>query len=204
MYMKKSKNAMGIDLMLATKRDMFRAGANKTIITLEIYEKAETIEELTSHDKLEVGIRKYSPKRSLNANAYFHKLIGLLAQKLNVSTAYLKNYYINQTDCYQWSEDGTIVLSQWIPTKFDDITMEYEKLHLKPTAETTFLINGKGGNEEVRRYIVMRGTHTYTRSEMAFLIQIVVTDCKEQNIPTETKEMVEKMLERWGVKNERF
>ena len=69
-----------------------------------------------------------------------------------------------------------------------------EGVHLKPTSKTQVLDNG----DLNRVYIVMRGSHTYNTVEMARLIDGVISEAKQLDIPVITVTEKDKMLEQWS------
>jgi hypothetical protein len=69
-----------------------------------------------------------------------------------------------------------------------------EGVHLKPTSKTQVLDNG----DLNRVYIVMRGSHTYNSVEMARLIDGVISEAKQLDIPVITVTEKDKMLEQWS------
>lgn len=128
----------------------------------------------------------YSPKRSLNANAYFHVLCREIGKALNVSETFVKNRMIATNGQPELMENG----DKWIiKTNLDLNQMwEQETLHVKPLK----------GDGEVFFYAVMRETKTYTVKEMSELIGGTVEECKALGIPTISDEEMERLLNAWG------
>ena len=142
-----------------------------------------------------IRISAYSPKRSLNANAYFHSLCREIGRKIEQSEGYVKNSMISQYGQTDLMENG----ERWIiKTNLDLSKMwEQENFHTKP-------LGGKEENgQQVFFYAVMRGSHTYTVKEMSQLIDGTVREAKELGIPTISDKDMERMLEFWGVLIER-
>ena len=76
-------------------------GASRTfdgrgiILTFEVDASAASqIENLQNQDKLKIKAVRYTQKRSLDANAYFHVLVGKIADVLTISKAKAKNVLI--------------------------------------------------------------------------------------------------------------
>ena len=63
------------------------------LITFESSEQP-TIYDETKDEELTVEVKKYRPKRSLTANAYFHVLVGKIAEKMETSHAEIHNMMI--------------------------------------------------------------------------------------------------------------
>ena len=136
-------------------------------------------------------VKEYKPKRSLNANSFFHLLCQKVAEKTSQSLTEVKNQMISdygQTDI----DMGTIILK-------DDIDWrKIQGLHLHPTMATRVLDNGK----LYRVYYVMRGSHTYNSKEMNRLIEGMVQEAKAVGVEVLTPRELEEMIGRWkGEKN---
>lgn len=125
-------------------------------------------------------------KRSLSANAYFYVLVGKLAARLSVSVTEVHNEMISSYGEPD-EEIKTIVIR-------DDIDWRrLDSIHLRPTSDFGTMADGV----VYRKYVVMRGSHTYDSKEMARLIDGTVQECKQQEIetlpPAELRRMYEEM-----------
>ena len=141
---------------------------------------------------ISIKLAAYSPKRSLNANAYFHSLCREIAQKLMQTETFVKNKMIADYGQPDLMENG----DNWvIKTNLDVSKMwEQETLHTKPVVARTE--EGK----ELYFYFIMRASHTYTVKEMSQLIDGTVEQAKELGIPTISDADMERMLNAWGKK----
>ena len=128
-------------------------------------------------------------KRSLDANAYFHVLVGKIAQSANMGLIEAKNRLIADYGQYERTETGIMMV---ILRDEVDWT-KLETLHLHPTSAVKVLDDGK----MYRVYAVMRGSHTYDTSEMSRLIDGTVREAKELGIETLTPEELERMKASW-------
>lgn len=141
-------------------------------------------------DKLTIEVKEYRKGRSLNANGYFWKLCGDLSKKLSnqVATSSVEIYrnYITQLNVYRDVEIcdsavDTLIHSWglnglgWIAEKIDT--------------------GGHEGFSIVRLYY---GSSTFNTRQMSRLIDMVVTDCKEQGIEVMTPNELSLLKERWG------
>ena len=135
----------------------------------------ETYEELKDCEKLSLEIKKYRASRSLNANAYFHVLVGKLADVLLVSKPAMKNRMLCKYGQLEYDNDKLVTFI--VDDELD--VSEYEHIHLRPTSKTKTLDNGR----LYRVYLVVRGSHTYDSKEMAKLIEGTISDCKDAYIP---------------------
>lgn len=161
-------------------------------ITLEA-EEASAIkngyDKLKNIEKLLVKISPYRKKRSLDSNAYFHVLVGKIAEEAGISRFRCKNILISRYGQPELVEDGVqAVLKTNIPVSF---MLEQETLHCSPCGSK--IENGC----ELTFYKVYRGSHTYDSKEMSLLIDGTVQEAKDLGIDTVSPEEIRKMNERW-------
>lgn len=135
---------------------------------------------------------EFKEKRSLNANSYYWVLIGKLAEKLRISTARLHNTYLR--DCGYVERIGEELATVFVPDTDEAETaiLESSTYHLYPTSYTQ-----QGKNGTMRCYALLRGSHTFNRVEMSRLIDLAVSDAKEQGIDTLTPEQYQRMMDAW-------
>ena len=126
-------------------------------------------------DELRIDVKKYRKRRSLDANSYFHVLVGKLADAVNSSKPAIKNLLISRYGQYERQEDGKLLT---LLIRDDVSVSEREDIHLFPTTNC-----GMVGNILYRMYIVMRGSHTYNTEEMARLISGTIYECRQADIP---------------------
>lgn len=165
---------------------------NKQKATLTLNEDARQVFENLRGKKISITIKAYKKKRSLDANAYFHVLVGKIADVTGNSKVYIKNKLIAEYGQYETINDALVPL----PLDDDIDAYNVEFVHLQPTSRTT--TNQKG--KVFRVNLVMRGSHTYDTDEMSKLIDGAVYEAKELGIETMTPNQIKEMMERWGVK----
>ena len=134
------------------------------------------IDHLKAIEKLKIKITKWTSKRSLDANAYFHVLVGKIADVRRISKAYCKNILITRY--------GQVEMIDGEPMIY-----ELETLH------TICVKASEEHGKEVYFYKVYRGSHTYDSREMSILIDGAVAEAKEQGIETLPPEELERMME---------
>lgn len=163
---------------------------NRFRITFEVNEndivKAE-YDKLKSYDKLKIKAVKYTQRRSLDANAYFHALVGKIADALTISKAKAKNVLICKYGQPQLLPDGDIMVYK--TNAPEEFMWEQESIHAIPVKY----------EEKATFYKIYRGSHTYDTKEMSILIDGTVADAKELGIETITPTEIAEMKERWGV-----
>lgn len=160
------------------------------LLTISINEKSLLIDEypkLKLFQKLKIKIDKFREKRSLDANAYFHVLVGKIAEALTISKAKSKNILICKYGQPQLLPDSSIMVYKTnAPVEF---MMEQESIHCIPVKYL----------DDATFYKIYRGSHTYDTNEMSLLIDGTVADAKELGIETATPNELRQMKERWGV-----
>ena len=152
------------------------------------------IENLPEKD-VDIDIKPHKEKRSLDANAYFHVLVGKIAEVLGASITEIKNDMISQYGQFHYLPDGNLDFSVK-PMTFDYRNCDTE--HLKPTSKT---VEDKNGNP-LPVFIVMRGSHTYDTKEMSRLIDGTVYEATNLGIQTLPSEQIQRMESLWNSGNQ--
>lgn len=164
---------------------------NDLNITFSVNEKSLVLheyEKLKNCKKLKITVVQYHNKRSLDANAYFHVLVGKIAESLTISKAKSKNILICKYGQPQYLPDGDIMIYKTnAPVEF---MLEQESVHCIPVK---FM-------DDATFYKIYRGSHTYDTREMSLLIDGTVADAKELEIETITPDELTRMKAMWGVK----
>ena len=173
--------AIGASLDFDTNRFRITFEVNESDIVKNEYDK------LKQYDKLKIKAVRYTQRRSLDANAYFHVLVGKIADALTISKARTKNILICKYGQPQLLPDGNIMVYK---TNAPEAFMwEQETIHCIPVKY----------EDNATFYKVYRGSHTYDTKEMSILIDGTVADAKELGIETMTPAELAEMKERWGV-----
>ena len=137
-------------------------------------------------EEVVVEIKRYSPRRSLDANAFYWLLCGKLAEKTGVGMAEIyRNHVRNIGGNYEVYCGKTEAVEKLIKA--------WEKNGLGWIAETT-----PSKLEGCTNAILYYGSSTYDSRQMSRLIDQMVQDCKEQGIQTETPAEIARMCEAWG------
>lgn len=138
----------------------------------------------------DLSLHKDVKRRSLSANNYFYALCTKIAEKLRISLNEVHNQMLSRYGYPEFINDKVVYFI--LPDSID--VNKLEGVHLKTTSKTQVLDNG----DLNRVYIVMRGSHTYNTVEMARLIDGVISEAQQLDIPTITVTEKDKMLEQWG------
>ena len=176
--------------LVGITRDILTGKLN---VTFQIdSDSIDEIDSLSQLEKLCIIAKKFTKKRSLDANAYFHVLVGKLADKRGITKTMCKNLLITGYGQQEFLDDGQqVILKSNIQV---EKMYEQEFLHCLPCR--CLKENGK----EVVFYKVYRGSHTYSSQEMYHLIEGTIQECKEQGIETLTPSELQRMVEAWQTK----
>lgn len=143
-------------------------------------------EALESGKTYNCTIKEHKPRRSLDANAYAWVLMDKLAEKTRVPKTEIYRSYIREiggnceTVCVleraakklmeSWGRNGIGWIADKTPSKLEGCV----------------------------NVVLYYGSSTYDTKQMSRLIDLVVTDCKEQGIETLTPFELDAMKERWS------
>lgn len=164
--------------------DIVRTFEQKFRVTFEV----DSIDELNGLEGLiYITVKKLGKRRSLNANAYFHLLVGKIAEKNRTSKAYTKNLLMARYGQEEFVDGKRYIISvdSSIPI------CEREDIHCKAIGY------GYVNDKEFTHYCVLRPTHLYDSLEMAALIDGTVEEAKELGIQTMTPNEIERMKQLW-------
>lgn len=163
----------------------------ETIITFATKQKPKEIEGefIKLKDKLlDIKAKMHREKRSINANAYFHLLVGKIAGELNCTTTFIKNQLIADYGQMLFMDDDIVsIKTQLAP----EIMQEQSHLHTKYIGCKT------EGEKVLYFYHVYRGSSTYNTKEMSLLIDGTVNAAKELGIETMTPTELQKIKALW-------
>lgn len=158
-----------------------KADKIKAIAWLDSY-----IDSLDEEKKYKIEVKEHRKKRSLDANAYFWLLCDKLAAVLRIPKTDLYKIYIREiggnstTVCVQDKAVKTLV-SGWGHNGLGWVT---------DTAKSK--IDG------CTNVILYYGSSVYDTAQMSRLIDLIVQDCKEYGIETESPEELQRLVDAWG------
>lgn len=118
-------------------------------------------------------------KRSLESNAYYWTLVGRIAKAIGSSISEVHNMNLRRYGS-PFNVDNQLVFAYLQDSpEVEKSVLQNETVHLKPTSSV------KEGNKGkmYRAYMVMKGSHEMTVSEMNTLIEGTVSECKEMGLP---------------------
>lgn len=142
--------------------------------------------EAVKDKRLVLEVTKYSDKRSLNANAYFWKLCGLIAETLGTTK--------DEVYCLQLSKYGF-----WLDKDVHKAAVPEIRQMFRYVEEFEDTWKNDDGEEmtTIRCYI---GSSHYSKAEMSRLIDGTVQDANEIGITTWTQEEIDNLVQNWRPK----
>lgn len=144
------------------------------------------IEELKNENKLNLELKKYREKRSLDANAYMWVLVSKLQEKLDISKEDIYKDAIKNIGVYEV-----------IPVKNEAVErfiQAWKHNGLGWICETT-----KSKLDGFTNVLAYYGSSTYNTKEMSRLIELIVQECQQLNIETKSKSEIDSLLSQWEV-----
>ena len=126
------------------------------------------------HNKL-FEIKEYKQHRTLSQNAYVWKLINEIANKVNKTK---EEVYLEMLKSYGQCE----VVSMLSSINPNGYFKYYEEIG-------TGIVN----NKEFTHYKIFKGSSEFTTLEMKYLLDGVIQEAEQLDIPTLTNEQIEKM-----------
>ena len=164
----------------------FNTSKPKITILLDINDK-EVVEELKNDEKLNISLKKYRKHRSLNANAYFWKLLQELCELAEIDP--IKDYKrrVKELGIFRRFK----IEKENVKT-FEKMWTAQGIAWFCEIADTTYI-----ENTEFKIINAYYGSSSYNSKQMARLIDGVVQDCKEYGIETKPQAEIDSLLKEW-------
>lgn len=148
----------------------------------------DIVEQLKNENKLNVELKKYRQKRSLDANAYCWVLCDKIAKSMQGG--------ISKEDIYKdaISYVGTfepMIIEEKAFNKFKEI---WQKQGLG------YLVKEVSKKDKCVKVFAYYGSSSYDSKEMSKLIEFIVEQARGLNIETLPTEEINSLLESWGNK----
>lgn len=164
----------------------FNTSKPKITILLDTNNK-ELVEELKNDGKLNIELKKYRKKRSLDSNAYAWVLLGELQNVLNIPKEEIYRDLIKNIGSYEV-----------IPVKNEAVErfrQAWSKNGLGWITETM-----KSKLEGFTNVVAYYGSSTYDTKEMTRLTELLVEECKQFGIETKPQAEIDSLLKEWDKK----
>lgn len=141
-------------------------------------------------------IEKVKRKRSIDANNYSWMLTDKLSEKLLIAGVKISKEEMHSEMIFRYGQpmldenEAPVIISVLKGIKVTDF---YQ--YAKEIGSGT--VNGK----EFSHYKIYRPSHTYNSREFSIFLSGIIEECKEQGIPTETPEEINRILSLMEEKN---
>lgn len=146
------------------------------------------VEELKNENKLNVELKKYRKKRSLDANAYCWVLCDKIAKELSKE---------NTTTKEEIYKDAILQIGTFEPMIIEEKAFENFK-RIWERQGLGFLIQEVSRKDKCVKVHCYYGSSTYDSKEMSLLIDLLVQLAKSLNIETMPQQELESLLRSWG------
>lgn len=156
---------------------------NRPLITLRVADRTYLNSEFLDGRELDLSLKEFKPKRSLNANAYMWALIGKIAEAMRISQDEV--YHKVLCDYGTYDTDGGV--TQILSIRADAKLTGWLYTHTKPIK--TVDLEGK----KFTHYALIKGSSDYNTKEMSFLLDGVIYEAKELGIEVMTPEELERL-----------
>lgn len=150
----------------------------------------DIVEELKNENKLNVELKKYRKHRSLDANAYFWKLLQELCELAEIDSVEEYKRRIKELGIFRRFK----IEKDNIKT-FEKMWTSQGTAWFCEVADTTYI-----ENIEFKIINAYYGSSSYNSKQMSRLIDGVVQDCEIYGIETKPKEEIESLLKEWDKK----
>lgn len=150
----------------------------------------DIVEELKNEDKLNIELKKYRKHRSLDANAYFWKLLTELCELVELDTVEEYKRRVKELGIFRQFK----IEKDNIKT-FEKMWTTQGIAWFCEIADTTYI-----GNTEFKIINAYYGSSSYNSKQMARLIDGLVQDCKEYGIETKSQAEIDSLLKEWDKK----
>lgn len=161
----------------------YKTNKAKISVLLET-KQLDILEQMKNDGKLNIRLKKYRKKRSLNANSYFWQLLQDLCELVELDTVEEYKRRVKELGIFRQFKIET----ENIKT-FEKMWTSQGIAWFCEIADTTYI-----GNTEFKVINAYYGSSSFNSKQMARLIDGVVQDCKVYNIETKPQEEIKSLL----------
>ena len=148
------------------------------------------VEQLKNENKLNIEMKKWYKKRSLDANAYCWVLCDKIAKELS------KDGITTKEEIYK---DAILQVGTFEPFIVQEKTFENFK-RIWEKQGLGFLVQEVSRKDKCVKVNCYYGSSTYDSKEMSLLIEILIQLAKSLNIETKSKAEIDSLLKEWDKK----
>lgn len=150
----------------------------------------DIVEQLKNENKLNIEMKKWYKKRSLDANAYCWVLCNNIANELS------KNGITTKEEVYR---DAILQVGSFEPFIVQEKTFEKFK-RIWEKQGLGFLVQEVSRQDKCIKVNCYYGSSTYDSKEMSLLIEILIQLAKSLNLETKSQNEINSLLESWDKK----
>ena len=147
----------------------------------------DVIEQLKNENKLNIELKKYRKKRTLNANSYFWKLLSEYSEEKQIDTIEEYKERVKRLGIFRQFK----IESKDVNT-FKVVWQERGIAWFCDIHDTTYI-----GDKEFKIINAYYGSSSFNTKQMSRLIDDLVQDCKEVGIETMTSNELNSLLKEW-------
>ena len=170
----------------------YRTKKPKITLLLDTRDSLPGLEEIKDN-KLSIEIKKYRKKRSLDANAYFWKLLQEICEKQDLNTIEEYKRRVKELGIFKQFK----LMAKDIKT-FEKIWTDRGIAWFCEIVDTEYMYN-----TEFKIVNAYYGSSSYNTKYMSRLIDNLVQDCRAVGIETKSKEEIESLLNSWSAAPEK-
>ena len=146
------------------------------------------IEELNGI-KLNVELKKWYKKRSIDANAYCWVLCDKIAKKITT-----EDVVVTKEDVYK---DAVLQIGSYEPFIVQESSYEKFK-RIWEKQGLGFLVQEVSRKDKCIKVHCYYGSSTYDSKEMSLLIEWLIQEAKQHNIETKSRAELDSLIKSWG------
>ena len=161
---------------------------NSKISLLLDTKELEVIEKLKNEQKLNIELKKYRNKRSLDANSYCWVLCDKIAKELSKEGTIITKEQVYQDAIKQIGTFEAMIVEE---KAYDNFKRIWENQGLG------FLVQEVSKKDKCVKVHCYYGSSTYDTKEMSLLIELIVGLAESLEIETKTEAEINSMLESW-------
>ena len=145
----------------------------------------DIVEQLKNENRLNIELKKYRQKRSLDANAYAWLLISKLQEELKMKKEDIYRDLIKNIGSYEI-----------VPVKNEAVEKFRQAWSKNGLGWITDTMKSK--LEGYTNVVTYYGSSSYDTKEMTSLIDLLVQECQELGIETKPQSEIDSLLRSWG------
>lgn len=148
----------------------------------------DTIEQLKNQDKLNIELKKWYKKRSLDANAYCWVLCDMIAKELSKDGEAVTKEIIYKDAIKNIGVFEPFIVQE---STFENFKRIWEKQGLG------FLVQEVSRKDKAIKVHCYYGSSTYNSKEMSLLIELLIQEAKALNLETKSQQEIDNLLQQW-------